>query len=76
MADFERRKCGLSMQAELDRPRHLVSAEPRNFAGQNRSSVPRRHTKRARVPDEYRSENFACRTGTRQANLRVIDGAA
>lgn len=76
MADFERRTCGLSIQAELDRPRHLVSAEPRNLAGQNRLSVPRRHAKHPRVPDEYRSENFACRTGTRQVNFRVIDGAA
>jgi len=42
----------------------------------NRSSVPRRHTKRSRVPDEYRSEKFACRTGTREGKFRVIDGAA
>lgn len=59
---------------------HLATHDWKQWAPpkreKSRPSVPRRHAKRLRVPDEYRSGDIACRTGTRQANLRVIDGAA
>ena len=42
----------------------------------SRSSVPGRPAKRGSVLDEYRSNGSACRLSTRQANLRLIDGAA
>lgn len=42
----------------------------------NGKSVPRRHETRASVPDEYRASELCTQTGTRQPDLRVIDGAA